>query len=294
MYYYGARYYDPRISIFVSVDPLAEQTMTPYQYVNNNPIMLVDPTGMSAEGPPEGEFPQGHQHTDEDGTKWKLNGDLWENLSGGTNELVGSTTLQEITIEHDNRNIGTKIIDGFVDDFRKEALAMVPGNSSGVDQSWFDAMSIGGSFGISLGIINFNATLSLAATGDDAALVYGFDYGVGEFTKPGFGGGVTLNAHNLFGGSTDILNELGGEDLTYSAGYVVKGSYGTSSRTIGNNTQAATRGAKTYGVGFGYGLGVSKSNTKSYKLSNLKNDIPNGMSRIQNTVLQAITPPKMF
>src|SRR5690554_2424894 len=45
MYYYGARYYDPRISIFVSVDPLAERTMTPYQYVNNNPILYVDPTG---------------------------------------------------------------------------------------------------------------------------------------------------------------------------------------------------------------------------------------------------------
>lgn len=47
MYYYGARYYDPRISIFVSVDPLAEQTMTPYQYVSNNPIMRIDPTGMN-------------------------------------------------------------------------------------------------------------------------------------------------------------------------------------------------------------------------------------------------------
>src|SRR5690554_3741830 len=51
MYYYGARYYDPRISIFVSVDPLAEQTMEPYSYVSNNPINLIDPTGMSAEGP---------------------------------------------------------------------------------------------------------------------------------------------------------------------------------------------------------------------------------------------------
>src|SRR5690606_31517075 len=50
MYYYGARYYDPRISIFVSVDLLAEKTMKTYQYVNNNPIMFTDPTGMSAEG----------------------------------------------------------------------------------------------------------------------------------------------------------------------------------------------------------------------------------------------------
>ena len=52
MYYYGARYYDPRISIFVSVDPLAEKYpgWTPYHYVHNNPINMVDPTGMEAEG----------------------------------------------------------------------------------------------------------------------------------------------------------------------------------------------------------------------------------------------------
>ena len=51
MYYYGARYYDPRISIFVSVDPLAEDFVgwTPYHYVHQNPINLIDPTGMSAE-----------------------------------------------------------------------------------------------------------------------------------------------------------------------------------------------------------------------------------------------------
>src|SRR5690554_4790473 len=47
MYYYGARYYDPRISIFISVDPLAEQTMEPYLYAGNNPIRYTDPTGMA-------------------------------------------------------------------------------------------------------------------------------------------------------------------------------------------------------------------------------------------------------
>src|SRR5690606_27422216 len=49
MYYYGARYYDPRISIFVSVDPLAEKypNYGGYIYTLNNPIMFVDPDGRS-------------------------------------------------------------------------------------------------------------------------------------------------------------------------------------------------------------------------------------------------------
>ncbi|WP_231847478.1 RHS repeat domain-containing protein [Flavobacterium branchiophilum] len=45
LYYYGARYYDPRISIWASVDPLVEQTSSSYGYCYQNPVNLVDPNG---------------------------------------------------------------------------------------------------------------------------------------------------------------------------------------------------------------------------------------------------------
>jgi len=44
LYYYGARFYDPRIASFVSEDP-AREYMNPYAYVGWNPVRYVDPTG---------------------------------------------------------------------------------------------------------------------------------------------------------------------------------------------------------------------------------------------------------
>jgi len=54
LYYAGARYYDPRVSIWLSVDPLVEQApgWTPYRYGFQNPISYTDPTGMFEEGDP--------------------------------------------------------------------------------------------------------------------------------------------------------------------------------------------------------------------------------------------------
>ena len=47
LYYYGARYYDPRVSLWLNVDPLAEKYphVSPYTYTLNNPIKFIDPDG---------------------------------------------------------------------------------------------------------------------------------------------------------------------------------------------------------------------------------------------------------
>jgi RHS repeat-associated protein len=45
--YFGARYYDPNISIWLSVDPLSDEfpSFSPYTYVYNNPIVMEDIDG---------------------------------------------------------------------------------------------------------------------------------------------------------------------------------------------------------------------------------------------------------
>jgi len=47
LYYYGARYYDPRTSIWLSTDPLMEKyaSVSPYVYCLNNPVLYTDPDG---------------------------------------------------------------------------------------------------------------------------------------------------------------------------------------------------------------------------------------------------------
>jgi RHS repeat-associated protein len=54
MYYYGARYYTPEVSIWLSVDPLAYERswLSPYNYCQWNPVKLTDPTGMLDDGTP--------------------------------------------------------------------------------------------------------------------------------------------------------------------------------------------------------------------------------------------------
>jgi len=88
-YYYGARYYDPKWSIFISVEPLAEQTMDAYGYCYQNPINFTDPSGMSAEGD------DWYQNIETGEVKW-IDGN--DKVDGYTNLTQGGNELQEVII----------------------------------------------------------------------------------------------------------------------------------------------------------------------------------------------------
>jgi RHS repeat-associated protein len=52
-YFHGARYFDPQIARWHTPDPLSESysSLSPYAYVANNPVNLVDPNGMMYDKP---------------------------------------------------------------------------------------------------------------------------------------------------------------------------------------------------------------------------------------------------
>jgi RHS repeat-associated protein len=65
--YFGARYYSSELSVWLSVDPLADKYpgISAYAYVFNNPVMLIDPWGL--EGGKPGKVRLRHLHSDRNG-----------------------------------------------------------------------------------------------------------------------------------------------------------------------------------------------------------------------------------
>ena len=71
-YYYGARYYNPKWSIWLSVDPLAEfyPNWSPYTYTYHNPVRWTDSTGMCPDGGCPDDANDGDMHTASDGNTY--------------------------------------------------------------------------------------------------------------------------------------------------------------------------------------------------------------------------------
>ena len=108
-YYYGARYYDPKWSIWISVDPLAElmPEWSSYAYTFNNPINWTDSTGMCPDGDCPDDAKEGDVHQ-WDGATWISDGDgNWNRYDGVLDEVVvtGSSNPHHISNGNDSHII---------------------------------------------------------------------------------------------------------------------------------------------------------------------------------------------
>ena len=133
--YYGARYYNPKISVWLSVDPLADHPnqvdKSPYNAFWNNPIKFTDTDGRCPECPDEIYVPiadhvYGATVGDVTSNGWEVvrvdnqengygdgyQGALYKGTYNGNTEYIYATAGTDFTSVDDWKNNGEQIISG--------------------------------------------------------------------------------------------------------------------------------------------------------------------------------------
>ena len=260
-YDYQARNYDPAIGRWMNVDPLAEQTpnWSPNAFCNNNPLFFTDPTGMSTEA--------NDWHRDGSGTVVADAGDTAETLA-----TYKDISVQEARAEFNHNHIRYEsVLDGGEHFYQSDRA--VSSGEYGPNSMLPDAMSVSYSGGVNSIFFSANINFGIALTGNDAAFVVGGNISKGlNGGMPGIKDGFQVGIHNNYGGNVDVLEQLGGNDIGYSAALGLGGSI---SNTAQANGTKAPIGVNTVGVNLGLSVGAGQTNSKSYsyKLSDLINRV---------------------
>jgi RHS repeat-associated protein len=164
--YFGARYYDSDLSVWLSVDPLSDKypSLSPYAYCANNPVILVDPDGMSFD-------------------EWEFNlstGEIaWKSNKGGENVQNINVVSNDKVLFQTQINTSTENVSNIQDISQTENWQL---KGVGV---YSEVSASCGPFGIaaSAGVFSF--------IGDNSS--YGFtDVGVYHGYDLGIGGGLML------------------------------------------------------------------------------------------------------
>ena len=106
LYYYGARYYNPNLSIWASVDPMSDKypSMSAYMYCAGNPVVLIDPDGRKIKPTNFGDNEVA---------------DYYASFVGGNDKIA--ELVFAIKPDPKNGTYGTRVVFKNIDDFRKNA-----------------------------------------------------------------------------------------------------------------------------------------------------------------------------
>jgi RHS repeat-associated protein len=100
LHYYGARYYDSRLSVWLSVDPLAEKYpgIGSYVYCANNPVKYLDPDGRKILN-----YDSDGNYTGTTNNNWWHN--FWHGSIGSINGTDGASRKFKFASKDDAQNI---------------------------------------------------------------------------------------------------------------------------------------------------------------------------------------------
>ena len=161
-YYYGARYYDPKISLWLSTDPLAEKfpAWSPYNYTMNNPINLIDPDGRAPE-PPKNGIPQ---FIDNTGVYfWNIEKKAYEQYKYTDSSREHYSFSGYYTVNSNSKAVGKSVsIDPNANNFKYESVET---SLQEVNVGFGLSLRVGGlsvSFGPELAVGNASNGLNLA------------------------------------------------------------------------------------------------------------------------------------
>ena len=111
--YFGQRYMDSELSVWLSVDPMSDKYphQSPYSYVGNRPINVIDPNGMDEWEVDEGGNVINHIKTDKHDAFYIVNKNddgEWQRVEG-KEQVFSYGTIKE----HNSPKVGDKKIDIF-------------------------------------------------------------------------------------------------------------------------------------------------------------------------------------